>query len=120
MTGCLDITFYRDDFRRGSRSLVPSVTNIDFSLEGKRVVLIDDVLYTGRTVRAGMEACLAFGRPSEVELMTLVDRRFKRHLPVEPNYRGQSVDTFSDERVKVEWKEVEGKDQVVLFTQVEA
>lgn len=114
--GKLDITFYRDDFRRRERPLIPSVTNIDFSIENKKVVLIDDVLFTGRTIRSGLDALLAFGRPSKVELLALVDRRFKRDLPIQADYVGKMVDTLHSERVSVEWKGIEGEDKVVLFT----
>lgn len=114
--GTLDITFYRDDFRRRERPLIPSATNIDFVIEKKKVVLVDDVLYTGRTIRAGLDAMLAFGRPSGVELLALVDRRFKRELPIQADYIGKAVDTLSEERVSVEWNEIEGEDKVVLFT----
>lgn len=114
--GNLDITFYRDDFRRREKPLIPSATNIDFSIEGKQVVLIDDVLYTGRTIRSGLDALLAFGRPKSVELLVLVDRRFQRDLPIQADYVGQAVDTLNHERVSVEWKEIEGKDTIILFT----
>ena len=114
--GNLDITFYRDDFRRREAPLIPSVTNIDFIIENKNVVLIDDVLYTGRTIRAGLDALLAFGRPEKVELLTLIDRRFRRDLPIQADYVGKSVDSLISERVSVEWKEEEGKDQVFLIT----
>lgn len=114
--GQLDITFYRDDFRRRERPLIPSATNIDFSIENKKVVLMDDVLYTGRTIRSGLDALLAFGRPTCVELLVLVDRRFQRDLPIQADYVGQPVDTLNSERVSVEWKESEGADKVVLFT----
>jgi pyrimidine operon attenuation protein / uracil phosphoribosyltransferase len=114
--GALDITFYRDDFRRREKPLIPSATNIDFVVEKKKVVLVDDVLYTGRTIRAGLDAMLAFGRPSGVELLVVIDRRFKRELPIQADYIGQAVDTLSEERVSVEWKEVEGEDKVLLFT----
>lgn len=114
--GNLDITFYRDDFRRRETPLIPSATNIDFVIEGKRVVLVDDVLYTGRTIRSGLDALLAFGRPKKVELLTLIDRRFRRDLPIQADYIGKTVDTLISERVSVEWKEVEGEDKVVLFT----
>lgn len=117
--GNLDITFYRDDFRRRETPLVPSATNIDFVIENKNVVLIDDVLFTGRTIRSGLDALLAFGRPQKVELLTLIDRRFKRHLPIQPDYVGKTVDTLISERVSVEWKEVEGEDQVILYTKKE-
>ena len=114
--GNLDITFYRDDFRRREVPLIPSATNIDFVIENKNVVLIDDVLYTGRTIRSGLDALLAFGRPSKVELLTLIDRRFKRDLPIQADYVGKTVDTLISERVSVEWNEIEGEDKVVLFT----
>lgn len=114
--GSLDITFHRDDFRRRETPLIPSVTNIDFSLEGKKIVLIDDVLYTGRTIRAGLDAMLAYGRPNSVELLTFVDRRFKRHLPIQADYIGKTVDSLVSERVSVEWKEIEGEDKVILYT----
>lgn len=114
--GQLDITFYRDDFRRRERPLIPSATNIDFSIENKRVVLIDDVLYTGRTIRSGLDALLAFGRPTCVELLVLIDRRFQRDLPIQADYVGKAVDTLNSERVSVEWKESEGADKVMLFT----
>jgi len=91
--------------------------NIDFIVENKRVVLIDDVLYTGRTIRSGIDAMMAYGRPASVELLTLVDRRFKRQLPIQADYVGKTIDTLATERVNVEWKEVEGEDKVVLFTQ---
>ncbi len=114
--GKLDITFYRDDFRRREQPLIPSATNIDFVIENKNVVLMDDVLYTGRTIRSGLDALLAFGRPKQVELLTLVDRRFKRDLPIQADYIGKTVDTLISERVSVEWKEIEGEDKVILFT----
>jgi pyrimidine operon attenuation protein/uracil phosphoribosyltransferase len=112
--GELDATFYRDDFRK--KDLVPNRTNIDFIIEDKNVVLIDDVLFTGRTIRAGMDAMMAFGRPKDVELMVLVDRRFSRNLPIQAKYIGCTVDTISSEKVKVDWKENDGEDQVLLLT----
>lgn len=114
--GYLDITFYRDDFRRREKPIIPSVTNIDFVIESKKVVLIDDVLFTGRTIRSGIDALMAFGRPEKVELLTLIDRRFKRHLPIQADYIGKSIDTLTSEKVNVEWKEIEGIDQVVLYS----
>lgn len=114
--GQLDITFYRDDFRRRERPIIPSATNIDFSIENKKVVLIDDVLYTGRTIRSGLDALLAFGRPTCVELLVLIDRRFQRDLPIQADYVGKAVDTLNSERVSVEWIETEGADKVLLFT----
>lgn len=114
--GQLDITFYRDDFRRREKPLIPNVTNIDFTIEGKNVVLVDDVLYTGRTIRSGLDALMAFGRPLRVELMVLIDRRFQRDLPIQADYVGKAVDTLDSERVTVEWKSSEGMDKIVLYT----
>ncbi len=114
--GKLDITFYRDDFRRRETPIIPSATNIDFVIENKKVVLMDDVLFTGRTIRSGLDALLAYGRPQKVELLSLIDRRFRRDLPIQADYVGKTVDTLVSERVSVEWKEIEGEDKVVLFT----
>ncbi|MFD0861507.1 bifunctional pyr operon transcriptional regulator/uracil phosphoribosyltransferase PyrR [Sungkyunkwania multivorans] len=114
--GHLDITFYRDDFRRNEKPLEASTTKIDFVVEDKRVVFIDDVLYTGRSIRAALTAIQSFGRPSEIELLTLIDRRFSRHLPIQPNYRGRQVDAINDEKVKVSWLENDGEDMVYLVT----
>ncbi len=113
--GFLDITFYRDDFRRGDKTLEANTTKIDFLIEGKRVVFIDDVLYTGRSIRAALTAIQSFGRPMDVELLTLIDRRFSRHLPIMPNYRGRQVDAINDEKVKVMWEENEGEDIIYLI-----
>ncbi len=112
--GLLDITFYRDDFRRGEKTLAASSTNIDFIVEGKKVVLIDDVLYTGRSIRAALTAIQSFGRPKEIELLALIDRRFSRHLPIQPDYRGRQVDAINEEKVKVMWQENEGEDKIYL------
>lgn len=112
--GLLDITFYRDDVHN-KHIQVPSYTDIPFSIEGKNVVLIDDVLYTGRTIRSAMDALIDFGRPEKVELLTLIDRRFSRELPVQPDYSGYSVDTILTQKVKVYWQEKDGKDEVVLM-----
>lgn len=114
--GSLDITFNRDDHRRRDIPLVPSKTNMEFLVEGKKVVMIDDVLFTGRTIRAGMDALLAFGRPSIVELVVLVDRRFSRQLPIEPNYVGARIDTIVSERVEVALQESGGNDTVKLYS----
>lgn len=114
--GNLDITFYRDDFRRREKPLIPSVTNIDFVIEGKNIIIVDDVLFTGRTIRAGLDALLAFGRPARVELLAFIDRRFNRDLPIQADYIGKTVDTLTEERVSVEWNETEGEDKVILFT----
>jgi pyrimidine operon attenuation protein/uracil phosphoribosyltransferase len=113
--GKLDITFYRDDFNTTSELHIPNQTEINFSVEGKKVVLIDDVLFTGRTIRSALDAMLDFGRPSKVELMVLVDRRFSRQLPIQPDYAGKTIDSIVTQRVKVLWKEKDGKDEVVLL-----
>jgi pyrimidine operon attenuation protein/uracil phosphoribosyltransferase len=114
LLGELDVTFYRDDYRR-REIIAPSSTRMDFTVEGRKVVLVDDVLYTGRTVRAAMDALIDFGRPDRVELLTLVDRRYSRQLPIEPDYIGLSVDTINEEKVKVLWKETEGEDGIWLY-----
>ncbi|QWX84706.1 bifunctional pyr operon transcriptional regulator/uracil phosphoribosyltransferase PyrR [Cellulophaga sp. HaHaR_3_176] len=113
--GFLDITFYRDDFRRGDKTLEANKTNINFLIEDKNVVLIDDVLFTGRSIRSALTAIQSFGRPKEIELLTLIDRRFSRHLPIQPNYRGRQVDAINNEKVKVMWKENDGEDMVYLL-----
>jgi pyrimidine operon attenuation protein/uracil phosphoribosyltransferase len=113
--GRLDITFYRDDVHQGSAILVPSETDISFSIANRRVILIDDVLHTGRTIRAAMDALLDFGRPRNVELMVLIDRHYSRELPIQPDYVGQTVDTIMTQKVKVNWQENEGKDEVILI-----
>ena len=112
--GELDITFHRDDFRERAVTAIPGTTELDFSLDGRRVVLIDDVLYTGRTIRAGLDALLAFGRPRSVELMVFIDRRFSRELPIQPDFTGRSVDSIDGQHVTVEWKESDGVDRVSL------
>lgn len=116
LCGDLDVTFFRDDFRRREEVVIPKSTQIDFIIEGKKILLVDDVLYTGRTIRAGLDAMLAFGRPEKVELLVLIDRRFTRDLPIQPNYVGKTVDTIASEKVKVEWQETEGEDKVLLYT----
>lgn len=113
-TGSLDITFFRDDFRRREEPLKANRTQIDFLVEGKRVVFVDDVLYTGRSVRAAMDAIQSFGRPDEIELLVLIDRRFSRELPIQPDYVGRHVDALSEERVTVNWKEENGTDGVFI------
>jgi pyrimidine operon attenuation protein / uracil phosphoribosyltransferase len=111
--GKLDITFYRDDVRQGLHTL--NQTDISFNIENKTVVLVDDVLYTGRTIRAAMDALLAFGRPAKVELCILIDRRFSREVPIQADYTGRSIDTIITQKVKVLWKERDGKEEVVLL-----
>ena len=112
--GFLDITFFRDDFRRSDKPLEANKTEIDFLVENKKVVFIDDVLYTGRSIRAALTAIQSFGRPAEIELLVLIDRRFSRHLPIQPDYRGRQVDAINDEKVKVCWQENDGEDIVYL------
>lgn len=111
--GKLDITFYRDDVRQGLHTL--NQTDISFNVENKTVILVDDVLYTGRTIRAAMDALLAFGRPAKVELCILIDRRFSREVPIQADYAGRSIDTIITQKVKVLWKERDGKEEVVLL-----
>ncbi|HQS23217.1 MAG: bifunctional pyr operon transcriptional regulator/uracil phosphoribosyltransferase [Sphingobacteriia bacterium 24-36-13] len=110
--GKLDITFYRDDVRKTLH--IANETDIPFSIEGKSVILVDDVLYTGRTIRAALDALLDFGRPSKVSLCVLIDRRFSRELPIQPDYAGKAIDTIFTDKVKVNWKEKDEKDEVVL------
>ena len=110
--GRLDITFYRDDVRNSLH--IANTTDIPFSIEGKSVILIDDVLYTGRTIRAALDALLDFGRPAKVSLCVLIDRRFSRELPIQPDFAGKAIDTIITDKVKVNWKEKDEKDEVVL------
>ena len=111
--GKLDITFYRDDIRKELH--VPNHTVIPFTIENKNVILIDDVLHTGRTIRAALDALLDFGRPSKVELCVLVDRRFSRQLPIQPDYVGKTIDSIISQRVKVFWMTRDNKQEVVLL-----
>ncbi len=113
--GKLDITFYRDDFRTRDKPLEASSMEMDFLVDDLDVVLIDDVLYTGRTIQAAMTAVSHFGRPAHVALMTLIDRRFNRHLPIAADYIGLTVDALDEAYVKVEWQESAGQDRVLLF-----
>lgn len=115
--GKLDITFYRDDFRQREKPLKAASTEINFLVEGKRVILVDDVLYTGRTVHAAISAIQDFGRPELLEFLCLVDRRFNRHLPISSDYTGITVDALDDAYVKVEWsKDGEGENRVILYS----
>jgi len=115
--GYLDITFFRDDFRRSEKPLEANKTQIDFIVEGKKVVFIDDVLFTGRSIRSALIAIQSFGRPEEIELLVLIDRRFSRHLPIQPDYRGRQVDAINGEKVLVRWQEKDGEDAVYLVEQ---
>jgi pyrimidine operon attenuation protein/uracil phosphoribosyltransferase len=112
--GQLDITFYRDDFRRSEKPLEANKTNINFIVENKNVVFIDDVLFSGRSIRAALTAIQSFGRPKTIELMVLIDRRFSRELPIQPDYSGRQVDVINQEKVKIFWKERDKKDAVYI------
>jgi pyrimidine operon attenuation protein/uracil phosphoribosyltransferase len=115
--GCVDPTFYRDDFRRGDKQLVAHTTKIPVHLDGKKVVLVDDVLYTGRTIRAGIEALLEYGRPEKIDLLVLINRKFSRELPIEPLMIGKSVDHYDGQKVRVVWKSEKEKESQVLLQQ---
>ena len=111
--GKLDITFYRDDIHKELH--VPNQTDIVFSIEGRNVVLIDDVLYTGRTIRAALDALMDIGRPEKVELCVLIDRRFSRQFPIQPDYVGKSIDSIISQKVKVYWGKKDGREEVVIL-----
>lgn len=113
--GKLDITFHRDDFRTREKPLKASVTEMEFLVEDKKVLLIDDVLYTGRTIQAALSALQHYGRPEKVELVTMVDRRFNRHLPIQSDYTGLTIDAIDEAYVKVEWEEHDGTDRIILY-----
>lgn len=102
--GYLDTTFHRDDFRRRDTPIQASKTLIPFTIEDKKVIIIDDVLFTGRSVRAALDAMITFGRPKKVELLTLIDRKYTRDLPIEANYVGKQIDSLLSQRVEVSWK----------------
>ena len=100
--GQLDTTFYRDDFRRRETPKTANATHIDFIIEDKEVVLVDDVLFTGRSIRAALDAMMAYGRPRKVELMVLINRKYTRDLPISPDYIGQDVNTIETQKVLVD------------------
>lgn len=110
--GKLDITFYRDDVREELK--LANTTDIPFSTAGKNIIIIDDVLWTGRTTRSALDALVDFGRPSKIELCVLIDRRFSREVPIQADYVGRAIDTFPSQKVYVRWKENFGADEVVL------
>ena len=119
-TGLLDTTFHRDDFRRRGTPLAANATKIDFLIEGKKVILADDVLYTGRSVRAALDAMIAYGRPAGVELLVLIDRLYTRHLPIQATYVGRQVNSLQSQRVLVEWKGRQAtEDNIWLITKTE-
>lgn len=111
--GKLDITFYRDDYRHKEKPLKASATEITFLIENKTVILVDDVLYTGRTVHAAISALQDFGRPKAVKMLCLVDRRFNRHFPISSDYYGITVDALDNAFVKVHWLD-QGKGKIVM------
>lgn len=115
--GALDITLYRDDLTRASEQPVVHATEIDFDIDGKRVILVDDVLFTGRTIRCALDALIDFGRPAEIQLAVLVDRGH-RELPIRADYVGKNIPTSTGETVEVRFEESEGKDEVVICTEV--
>jgi pyrimidine operon attenuation protein / uracil phosphoribosyltransferase len=116
--GILDITFYRDDLSLVDQKPVVQASELTFSVEGKDVILIDDVLNTGRTTRAALDALLPNGRPRRVELCVLIDRGH-RELPIQANYVGRTVQTADNEVVEVRVKEVDGEERVVLCEKTE-
>ena len=113
-SGILDFTFFRDDFRRSEKTLSASSTQISFSVENKNVVLIDDVLFTGRSIKAAMSSMDSYGRPNSIELLVLIDRRFKREIPIEANYCGAKIDTIKGDRVNVVWGK-NSKDSIIYI-----
>ncbi len=115
--GELDSTFYRDDFRKGDKLLVPNSISIEFLTENKKIILVDDVLYTGRSVRSSLNALADFGRPLKIELMSLIDRKFNRELPIQPDYIGEEVDTRTHDRVEVVWVENSPTPEVWIITE---
>lgn len=114
--GKLDITFYRDDFRRRDTPITANETEMNFVIENKKVILVDDVFYTGRSLRSGLDAMLAFGRPQKVEMLALIERKYSRDYPLQPDYIGKSVDSLSSQRVEVYWEETAKKNLVKLYT----
>ncbi|MFT4664411.1 MAG: pyrimidine operon attenuation protein/uracil phosphoribosyltransferase [Polaribacter sp.] len=118
--GKLDVTFHRDDFRMRDIPIAASITEMDFLVEKKKVILIDDVLYSGRTIQSALAALQHYGRPKQVELLTLVDRRFNRSLPIQSDYTGLTVDAINEAYVRVEWKDgKKGSDRIILFADKE-
>ena len=113
-SGILDFTFFRDDFRRSEKTLKASSTQINFSIENKNVVLIDDVLFTGRSIKAAMSSMDSYGRPNSIELLVLIDRRYKREIPIEANYCGAKIDTFKGDKVNVVWNENSKKNVIYI------
>ena len=113
-SGILDFTFFRDDFRRSDKTLKANSTQINFSIENKNVVLIDDVLFTGRSIKAAMSSIDSYGRPNSIELLVLIDRRYRREIPIQANYCGAKIDTFKGDKVNVVWNENSKKDVIYI------
>jgi len=113
-SGILDFTFFRDDFRRSEKTLKASSTEINFTIENKNVVLIDDVLFTGRSIKAAMSSMDSYGRPNSIELLVLIDRRYKREIPIQANYCGAKIDTFKGDKVNVVWNENSKKNVIYI------
>lgn len=113
--GWLDIAFFRDDFRQSQKTLLANSTEINFEVEGKNIIFIDDVLYTGRSIRAALTAVESFGRPNKIELLVMVDRPLSRHLPIQPDYFGKKVESPENKRIVFSWKETQGEDMVYLI-----
>lgn len=112
--GELDVTFFRDDFRHHDKPLTANQTNINFIIENKNVILVDDVLHTGRTIRSAFDALMAFGRPKKIELLVLINRRFMREMPIQPDYVGKTVDSVVSQKIKVHWKEIENENEDIV------
>lgn len=112
--GCLDITFFRDDITDISQKPNINTGEINFSIVGKDIILVDDVLYTGRTARAAIDAIISLGRPKSIQLAALIDRGH-RELPIRPDYVGKNLPTSRSEEVKVLLQEIDGKDEVILM-----
>ena len=115
--GKLDITFYRDDFRTSKKPLAANINDMPFVIENQRVILVDDVSYTGRSVQAALSALNHYGRPESIKLLVLVDRRFNRQLPIRPDYVGLGIDALDEAYVRVEWADTEGEDRILIFPQ---
>ena len=113
--GELDISFYRDDLRRNTEPIVPHKMNMDVSVDNKQVVIIDDVLYTGRSVRSAIDALMPFGRPKSIELLVLIDRRLSRHLPIQPDYVGKVIDSIDSEKVIVTINKEDENDNIIIL-----
>ena len=113
-SGILDFTFFRDDFRRSEKTLKANSTQINFSIENKNVVLVDDVLFTGRSIKAAMSSMDSYGRPNSIELLVLIDRRYRREIPIQANYCGAKIDTFKGDKVNVVWNENSKKNVIYI------